>query len=694
MVTRLLRAITQPILCLALVCAALAAVSPWGRLAGFGPQPPDAYVRQQLERLQETDPRAAVTLRQLRDQRDARDIAVAMTAAEHGGGNQASALRELAVRAQKGRTPYEVRLAALARQSIDPGDQQAVETFFQAHATTCQMLIHDDSGQTLEFYLNLLAQASQDPVAWKIVRDDPVGLVLWPCLRNDPGAWQYYGQERQWLAEVLADMAPAQVNAGTVDAVEQSYAEAVRVARQYHPLPKQAVCDLKLGVYGFVLFLAYGPIIQSAVKDGVPLDEVLDVIFINGDSLALPADEPVRWRRAAELAGELALIRKTRPKVWEAARAHPLALRLNKDVPNYADQLLEKYAANDVCAFLYSNYENEIVPAAAALAHYGDLGFYILKNYEDDARLKTYLLDEHVGILVVPFLARFGSAGFDKLHEDPAWVRRYFNSDGTPRKDDWEWLGAVPILGAPALLVKNIAQGYPSQWSEWGWAGLDVADGVLLVASFGASAEVTAGKEVLKDSGEMAIEKVTRQEAKALTRRAGREAAEAAARTGGTTIARDVERSALRRVAGAGGLVLRNGGQVIVIAGRILDKAAEPAFAGARRLKQAWESVPPAFRRWAYRSLLAVGMIITIHERTIPALPKVGQAIGEEAGRLIGNSANATADALSAAMRQWLGDTPLARVITSWAGHALACFILLACAWRIAPWRRREAKVV
>lgn len=690
------RVFVRTLLFVALVVAFFSVLLQWTKVPGSGLQSQDEFVRNRLKELEQADPKAALLLQRVRDQRNAMDLAVAMRAAEHGSSNRVSALRALGQRAANNQTPYEVQLATIARQTIDISDEQQTEAFFQAHATTCQMLTKDTSGSALRYYLDLLNQAAKDPSTWRVVRDDPVALLLWPHLRSDPAAWKYYEAEREWLAEVIADLAPANADESVPGSVrlfsaEQSYAESVKVAMQYNPLPKKAVQELKLGTHAFSLFFAYGPIIQRAVNDlGLPLEEVLDVLFINGDSFGLPAEEPLRAQRAEQFASELALIRKSRPKVWDAARVHPLALRLNKDVPSYADQLLEKYGANDVCVFLYSNYEQQIVSASAALAHYGDLGFYILKTYEDDPRLKAHLADSRVGILAVPFLVRFGNAGFDKLHENTDWVQRYFNPDGTPKKDDWEWITAVPIVGAPVILVRNVAKGYPSEWSEWGWAAIDIADGALLVASFGTSAGATAGKQVLKEGGKAGIESLAKQEAKVFAKRA---ASEAATKNGGKIVARELERSALRRIAKTVGRVVRTTGEVVVVAGRVVGKIAEPAFAGARRVGQAWETLPPTAKRWIYRSLLAVGMIITIHERTIPQLANVGEAIGDEVGRLIRNSGEAIAAALIAALRELAGQNSFGHILARWVGYAAACLLLLFLAWRVAPWRRRSVQL-
>lgn len=655
-----------------------------------------ATVNDELARLEKTDPQAAQILQGLRDRRGEQALAPAMRVVETGAVNPMSALRELATRAEHDRTPYEVQLADIARRSVNLKDPEESQAFFNSHATACSLLACDTSGRSTDRYLQRLEEASHDPAAWRVVKDDPVALMIWRQLAADPKLLAYYEAEREWLADVLADLEVVETQPGPLPspqfepfaevAVEGTYVEAIRVAQMFHPLPKQAAVDLEFGSLGFSLFMKFGFVIQIAVSEGkLPLNETLEVLFINGDEFLPTHDGMYALGEVETFAARLTQIHSARPRVWEFARNYPLALRLNRDAPAYADQLLEKFGGNDVCAFLYANFEEQIVPAAGALAKFGDLGFYILKKYEDDSRLKARLADPKVGMLIVPFLARYGDEGFDKLDDDTAWVKRYFNADGTPRKDDWEWMQAVPIVGAPAHLLANIAKGHPTEWSEWGWATLDVADGALLVASFGTSAEVTVAKQALKEGAKEGIELVGKQQAKAIARNAAKRAAGTVGKSGTRVAARQAQRSALRTMVETGGRAMLTTGKAMVVAGRSVARVADPVVAGARRLKNAWTSVPNNVKRWVYRSLLAVGMFITIHERTIPALPALGEAVGTGIGNLLNSTGSALANAFTAAMREALGLTK--SQIGIWIAHLAACLLLAFLAWRWWPWR-------
>ena len=68
--------------------------------------------------------------------------------------------------------------------------------------------------------------------------------------------------------------------------------------------------------------------------------------------------------------------------------------------------------------------------------------------------------------------------------------------------------------------------GYPSSWGEVGWAALDIADGFLLIASFGSSTPLSAAKGVAKSSLKAVEKNITRIP----LRQAGRDILSAAAK--------------------------------------------------------------------------------------------------------------------------------------------------------------------
>ncbi len=123
---------------------------------------------------------------------------------------------------------------------------------------------------------------------------------------------------------------------------------------------------------------------------------------------------------------------------------------------------------NDIATFLYANYPNAILPAAAAVNEYSDLAIYLLRKYSDDgqSRMHRFLNDPKIGMRAIPFVARFGDQGLDRLQENLGWLDKYFDADGKAK--DKEWWTQIPG-GAALDVARNWAHGHPNEWSELGW---------------------------------------------------------------------------------------------------------------------------------------------------------------------------------------------------------------------------------
>ncbi len=119
---------------------------------------------------------------------------------------------------------------------------------------------------------------------------------------------------------------------------------------------------------------------------------------------------------------------------------------------------------------------------------------------------------------------------------------------------------------------------------------------------------------------------------------------------------------------------------VMVFSKRFILEPAEHATHAARKLITTWKSVPPNVRRLVYRSLLAVGLIITLKERTLPNLGKIGDAAGHFAGELIKGSVELVGRGLAEAVRSILGTTGSSlwqTAIIYWGGLAFMGIVTL-----------------
>ncbi len=387
---------------------------------------------------------------------------------------------------------------------------------------------------------------------------------------------------------------------------------------------------------------------------GVPDSETLEIIFANQAQFA--QDPPsADW---------LVNLKKNRPAVWEAARYETLVLRLDAEVTHLSQALLKKFPGADIAAFLYTNYEDEIPASASALEKFGDLGLYILNRYQADPRVHELLTNPEVGPRAIPFLARFGDQGFEKLDDNLAWLDRYFDESGNPKKGHG-WIEGIPIVGAPANVVQHWTKGNPVSWGELGWAGLDVIDGALLVASFGASTPVTVAKQGAKTSGRLAIKRSTRSAAKSA-------AAKATTRSTVRSTARESFLKSFARRTGRWAAPITGGAELVFRIGRTtVSRIGISARQAATRLSSTWAASPLRLRKWAYRGLLGVGLYFTVTERTIPNLPEIAAGIGEQVGKIAASITEAVPAALAAALREWLDIGSSAAATTFYTAVAL-----------------------
>jgi hypothetical protein len=592
--------------------------------------------------LRKLNPAAGNFLDSLNDVRDRAALGASIRAAEIEHGKD-SALRVFAEGFKGGNEPPYFRLLRLATDVGMAPSEADREAIVYSHGTTLQHLLLEKDGRGADDYLDQLEAASVDPEIWAIVRDDPVALLMWPYLEQDDVLWQFYVEQRDWLGEVLASAAPAdRIDAGAF------FVDLVRVTQEYHPMVKQAVVVNEFGVVAVPLFSAYGDVLKETTRLGVPVNEALEIVFANQDQFDGAKDT------AIVLADRLIHLKKNKPTVWEAARNEPLVLRLDAAVPGLSESLLKRFAGNDVAGFLFTAYEDEIVPAATALERFGDLGFYILHRYQDDPRAHALLMDTKVGVRAVPFLAKFQDQGFEKLADNIKWLDRYFDADGNAKKDD-SWVEAIPIAGAPVNVVSHWIKGEPVSWGELGWAAVDVADGVLLVASFGGSAPVTAAKQSAKATVKVGAKKGTQ------------------------TVARNSMLKTFAKRGGSWSLKLAGGAKAVLKIGRVtVSKIGSSMRGAASRLGKTWATTPARFRKYAYRGMLAVGLFVTLKERTIPGLPAAAEAMGAFAGELANSATKAAGVFLASALREALGisSSPVARAV--YIGFAIVLAILAA----------------
>ncbi len=635
------------------------------------PKTTDGRIDAQLAELRREDPEAAARLETDLNALGTPGALVAQAASERSG---TSGLLDLARQLdERPQPPWQVELTEMA---LDPERFQRPEEreeFLIAYGTAMEGLEESGAETLIAPMLDRLRRAETDPTLWDAVHDDPLALGLIDGVLDDPTLRDYYLAEREWLAEIIVQLAWASngvemtdgLGDESMDAEPVSPLEIVRKARTYHPLPRRTVVDEDLGPIGFALFLDDGDLIASTVEErGLPLAEVLEVLFVNGAALR-EAPELVDDRARADY---LVRIHDAEPTVWRFARTAPLALQLYRDAPEVADDVLEAYGEDDVAVFLFAAYPEAIATAAEAIDRYGDLAFYVLNKYADldQDRMTALLNDPEVGSRLIPYLVRFGDGGLDQIERNRSWLNKEFDAQGNPKNDEW-WT-YVPG-GGLADVARNWAQGYPLSGEELGWAALDTADAALLALSFGASQAITApAKAGLKAS----VKATGRSQVSKQLLRAGR-ARNALRATGEAASLRRAGRAAsvLQRVAGGLGNVGRFGTRIVNVGGRTV-RIAGIGLVRTAKVTRAALRANPARARLVYRALLAGGLAITISQRTLPNLTMIQEGLARFAAEIASGARKLVTDSINDVLQRALGLPQMA-----WTAPLLSTLILI-----------------
>jgi len=409
----------------------------------------------------------------------------------------------------------------------------------------------------------------------------------------------------------------------------------------------------------FALFSNYGGVIQNCVRHGkIPVDELMDVMFANQDFL----DKHAADLTDEKIAAKLITIRDSHPAVWNAAKLSPLCLQLFDDVPNFADSLCEKHGSDDIAAFLYTKYGEAVPQAAAAINKFGDIAIYVLSRYEKSDLFRNALKDQHLGVRIIPYIIQFGDTGLERIADNKSWLDKYFDEEGNARQKEW-WT-SIPGGGA-ADVVRNWYNHYPNEWSEIGWAALDVADATLLVASLGASSGVSAAKTGAatgaKNAAKIGVKNVGRDVATTIAESGMRQTAK-----GARAAAKLEKRSLFRR----GVMSSRIGyylapirvGNVLRYAIRAsetvaimpMKKTAQMFYHAARQFLVSWGGVRMELRRVVYRSLLYTGLAVTLWYRTLPMVAEKLPEMADATGRFLGELSKSVAKSIPALLNGYL----------------------------------------
>lgn len=599
----------------------------------LGRRTPETIISDTKKLMRKQNPQAAEFFDSLDEERD--KLAVASQIRYAQGKGPRSSLDWLAAQYESGRLDTRKRLLkmTLDRRNELLNDDERSGFLVGYESLTGGLALMPDKAENE--YLDLLEQL-QGTADWNVVKDDPSSLVIRSFLaEKHPDLWSFYCSNREWLRVPLAD-----IEASGDATAKMVLIRVIQAAKDYHPLVEESVRSLRFQVFGLLLFEEYGPLLKGLRDNQIPLDQALEAVFANQDDL--PRSSASK-QEVEDKVIELTTLRIRKPKLWTlVCEGSPDILWLDKVAPAHSEEVCLKYGHLDVAVMLRTFYQDDIRLAVNSLLRYGDVALYYLSEHAErpNSQLRNLIRKPDIGIRVIPYMAKFGDKGLAQLNNDVRWLNEWFDAEGNEIRPPGEWLKAVPFVGAPANVIDKLSHGRPLEAAEFGWAALDVADCALLIVSLGTSSAATA----VRKSAEVAGTQIVKRTGRSAVRSAVLEAARSSA-AAGTRFTR--------------GPVLRGLINAAAAAVHVADKgraAVRFAVTGVDKGLRAWKSVNPTLRRWAYRGLLGLSLVIVVRERTLPMLSDTdfGRLVGEYIGRTSVEIATNIATGVVSALRELL----------------------------------------
>lgn len=597
----------------------------------------DRHVRQIIDkvtgRIAKTDPEVAEKIRaySMSRQGSQESLAVALLFQEKVGKDKGVA--DLAN--QLGQESPLVKLLDLAMDKSDFPDEESRNAFLLAHGAILavggdkEILTDRAQAQSaVRQHMQRIERARKSP-DWPKLKDDAVSVWILDGVKNQE-LRSYYLDNREWLGEVLAEFRSKDSKGEPGSPGPGDWEELIAVARKYHPLSREAVTGNRSGEIGIegerdrggseglAMFLDHGEVIKGCAEKGLPVLETVAILFANpGWKENKSADQKIQG---------LVEIHRNRKAVWAMAMAAPQILELDEKAPQYSDKLMGKFGHDDIASLILNVCQGYEEPAAHAVEKYGDIAICALNKYNHMDQFRAGMMK--VGGFRAPaYMMIKGENGLN-LVGNPANVDKEFSPAGDP-VGGWGWKD-VPILGGPVNVARNWANGATNEWSELGWAALDVADGAFLVATLGGSAVLTAEKEAAKVAAKAVAKRIALEGAERAAKTAAKGARDAAKQAFGKVPVMGFKGAMLARLARTGEYTasvaeklahlsrITYSGSKFVIGG--MTKVINSAF---RKAKGAYLDLTPTAKRAINGALLVVSLSYSISERTIPAIKEM-----------------------------------------------------------------------
>jgi len=590
------------------------------------------------------------------------------------------------------------RFVDIAEVAIGISSAEDREKFIAEHMDVYSMCLKSGWAELAHKYAETLSELqSIGGESWHIAKQYPVAVFVYSAVKGDVELWNWFLNNASWCTDYLQSLAPDGESAGVFELLKvlRSNQEVLKLARsEINALSDEELRDMgsadgvefsRLGYFAstFAYVNEWGDVLRPLARVNAPMLISFSVLAQNVG--AFKFDSAADRRAAGERLAVLWSEHETSPVWYQASLPSGVGvIRLYEKVPQDAGKVIGMFGDCYIATFLldekyYGKNDRLLAAATHAIAEWEEPGWAVLARFKESDEFKKLLEREDIGSRVVPYVLNFGPEdAIAKLLDDPAWANRYFNADGSLKKDKKYFVEALPFVGGPATVAKHWAKGDPCTMAEIGWATFDVVDIAVTIASFGtAKAATTALKEGGKQGSKMLVTQGAKTAGKSLVKQGGKYALKEAARKTSTNLALRILRGVGRGLEVAVAWTIKAGMMTVKVVAMPIGK-----------VMAAWKSLPPTVRRGVIRTAACVMLGVVIWNRTLKLMPEIAHDMVVELVHVAEQIAKALAsgfvDGLKSALADLLnrpdlsGATNVQRII-SWccAGGCVFFMVLL-----------------
>ncbi len=621
-----------------------------------------------LKQLGKENPIAHQRMQQLASQYG--EHAVRLTSDFYKNEYKNSALDQLSRDLSTGSTGAErvVQLASLSlagRGKLSEGSQNYLTLIAarqMASSNPAQKELLD--GYAAQFIHDQHAALQEGGQTWLAVSEHPFSIEIYRSLRlkeetASPAAWDYYSERVSWMGDALLLLSLYEIHQ-TLEQGEQLlstqavFKEYIDLCKRYpslasytESLVKQWQSNLENKVHDsessetipdseivahipmlYAMYRDYGSAIEEIHRQThAPASECVDIMLANGEHYLKAKQEG----RESHFISDVVTLHRLDKEIWSLIGMEPYALLIYQQHREKARDVLAHYAPDGITTLLIAasrNEAGEIDPQALhqgveAVSRYKEIALYILEKYGEDHRFSEILARDFRSVI---YLAFHEKEGMNEL-ASADW-RGHLDKQFTPTGElkQGSWLENLPG-GALVKMADNISKGYPSSWGEIGWAGVEVAEIGLVIASFGSSSVVTtAGKTAVKTGVRSSLKSTST----ALHRAALRGSTRAEAVKNFTTAL--TLRGSSRFLSGKLARAVRGGTMATLRVGNMVFRGTGFVAGGLTRV---WRAVPSAMRQRLFRVSAVALVSVELYYRTWPHRGEIMAGLSQSLARVV-----------------------------------------------------------